>query len=546
LVQGHAVYGNLESDTLLQSVKGYKNENVQLYSEGVGGHAVGHAKDPHADAVDTTSANVVCHGCVQGGHCLTGFNQSECDEAGHMWRPETHSEELCDAEVFEYKASNSLDVDGDGFVSVEDLTTVMMEMGDPKPTEVQMELLKWQLQFIQDRPVEETPEGQQLLQVADKHGANLSSSVRLWGTIVNVVSHGVAFTAHTMEGGSPEEYVVNQLKDPWFWAGLAGVPGGKSTSKIVRALSTSVGVAGDVNTFFGTVKNAQTIANELGGPRRRRDSAEVRGYISSLRRRRSGTVNTKQANTFQLKNPTKKTCLYIAGGGVGYNSQPIKTWDCTGHYNAVWAWDGQRLKNPATGKCLAINGASGTQGAEIVLWDCVNAWNLNWEVSGNTIRNPGTNLCLTILEHQKAKDAKMVTWRCGSNWNIQFKVEPAAVIRCPPLATADGRCGPLFDHSRCDNQRHSWALYCNEQNGWCGNTDAHRNAQASGKYDWNGCSCPPLSTQVGRCGPLAGYSRCNKQYGSDQLYCNEQNGWCGNTHAHRTAQASSKYDWNGC
>ena len=60
----------------------------------------------------------------------------------------------------------------------------------------------------------------------------------------------------------------------------------------------------------------------------------------------------------------------------------------------------------------------------------------------------------------------------------------------PPLA---GRCGPSY--GRCDCVEEPSALYCNEDNFWCGNTDTHRNVQASKQYDCNAPSpSPPPSS----------------------------------------------------
>ena len=55
---------------------------------------------------------------------------------------------------------------------------------------------------------------------------------------------------------------------------------------------------------------------------------------------------------------------------------------------------------------------------------------------------------------------------------------------CPPTSDnsgARGRCGPKFNNQFCSGN--SYHIYCNEDNGWCGDTQAHRNAQASTKYD---------------------------------------------------------------
>ena len=54
--------------------------------------------------------------------------------------------------------------------------------------------------------------------------------------------------------------------------------------------------------------------------------------------------------------------------------------------------------------------------------------------------------------------------------------------------------------------------------------------------------CPPLSENLGRCGPSWG-GRCNKNLADYAVYCNEENGWCGVTSAHKYAQSSDLYDW---
>jgi len=66
--------------------------------------------------------------------------------------------------------------------------------------------------------------------------------------------------------------------------------------------------------------------------------------------------------------------------------------------------------------------------------------------------------------------------------------DPSAPLSCVSLAeytagvplSQDGRCGPLFG-TRCSEERYPW---CSEASGWCGDTEEHRNAQASTKYDW--------------------------------------------------------------
>merc|ERR1712087_683865 len=95
-----------------------------------------------------------------------------------------------------------------------------------------------------------------------------------------------------------------------------------------------------------------------------------------------------------------------------------------------------------------------------------------------------------------------------------------------PHPPVPGRCGPHVNDQICTSE----AIYCNEANGWCGNTDAHKNAQLSTAYDF----------QVpGRCGPHVYDQICT----SEAIHCNEANGWCGNTDAHKNAQLSTAYDF---
>ena len=56
------------------------------------------------------------------------------------------------------------------------------------------------------------------------------------------------------------------------------------------------------------------------------------------------------------------------------------------------------------------------------------------------------------------------------------------------LSNQGKRCGLKFGNAKCGGggaaPEPAWAKYCNEANGWCGKSDAHKNAQASTKYDF--------------------------------------------------------------
>jgi len=69
-------------------------------------------------------------------------------------------------------------------------------------------------------------------------------------------------------------------------------------------------------------------------------------------------------------------------------------------------------------------------------------------------------------------------------WNVYtFSSDGGSVGGDCPIFNSKNRCGPLFENTLCNGK--NGALYCNEANGWCGNSNAHKNAQASTKYDFS-------------------------------------------------------------
>ena len=60
-------------------------------------------------------------------------------------------------------------------------------------------------------------------------------------------------------------------------------------------------------------------------------------------------------------------------------------------------------------------------------------------------------------------------------------VAPVDPENCAKIVRPDGRCGPTKDGAACAT---AFEPYCSEASGWCGNTDAHKNAQESSAYDF--------------------------------------------------------------
>ena len=115
-------------------------------------------------------------------------------------------------------------------------------------------------------------------------------------------------------------------------------------------------------------------------------------------------------------------------------------------------------------------------------------------------------------------------------------VKPVPSVSLPP---EEVRCGPLFNRTRCDCSQASWAVFCNSENGWCGDTAEHASADELTKYD---CLTQLRRSQPaeGRCGLLFNGTKCDCS-GVFQ-FCNSETGWCGDTAEHANSDDLTRYD----
>ena len=135
-------------------------------------------------------------------------------------------------------------------------------------------------------------------------------------------------------------------------------------------------------------------------------------------------------------------------------------------------------------------------------------------------------------------------WETGEpgHWDtVTGEWVPDAPPKGAKGGAAEGRCGPLFNKTRCDCSRARWAVFCVSANGWCGDSAEHAHADEATEYD-----CPlelrRSEPAEGRCGPLFDGARCDCSKDASFKFCNSENGWCGDTAEHASADAFTKYD----
>jgi len=92
-----------------------------------------------------------------------------------------------------------------------------------------------------------------------------------------------------------------------------------------------------------------------------------------------------------------------------------------------------------------------------------------------------------------ASDASTTTLQLNETGTHEEKPQPAASDASTTTLQLNGRCGPLFGGRRCECRCdcEEAPVYCNEVNGWCGDTEGHRDAQPSDEYDSVDCDCRP-------------------------------------------------------
>ncbi len=102
-------------------------------------------------------------------------------------------------------------------------------------------------------------------------------------------------------------------------------------------------------------------------------------------------------------------CVDVAGTTSGAAAQ---LWDCTvGSTRQAWRRSGEAFVNPASGKCLDVNGASRIDGAAVQLWSCHGGPAQRWVARADgALVNPNSGRCLDAAG--TANGARLQLYAC--------------------------------------------------------------------------------------------------------------------------------------
>src|SRR5207248_8885216 len=100
-------------------------------------------------------------------------------------------------------------------------------------------------------------------------------------------------------------------------------------------------------------------------------------------------------------------------------------------WNQQRVLSGNFIRNPRSGRCLAVKDNATGNGAKIQLWDCIDNGGQNWRVnSDGTVVNIATGKCLDAGGSWNG--ALLQIWDCGPQTNQRWTVSAPPPSSPPP------------------------------------------------------------------------------------------------------------------
>ena len=126
---------------------------------------------------------------------------------------------------------------------------------------------------------------------------------------------------------------------------------------------------------------------------------------------------TPNPTTFRLRSESANRCLDVNGANSSNGAQMI-IWDCHTATNQQFTQTGQTLR--VIGRCLDTPN-NATAGTRARIWDCTGTANQNWNLNTNgTISNVQTGLCLDINAASTTNGSAVIVWNCHNGANQRW------------------------------------------------------------------------------------------------------------------------------
>ncbi|MEV0155111.1 endo-1,4-beta-xylanase [Micromonospora sp. NPDC050686] len=140
-------------------------------------------------------------------------------------------------------------------------------------------------------------------------------------------------------------------------------------------------------------------------------------YTAVLDALNGGTNPNPNPTGNRLRNEASGRCLDVNGASSTNGAQMI-IWDCHTGANQQFTENGRALQ--VMGRCLDVpnNAAAGTR---VQIWDCHGGVNQQWVFNSNaTISNAQTGLCLDVNGASTANGSAVIVWSCHGGANQRW------------------------------------------------------------------------------------------------------------------------------
>ncbi|WP_083502420.1 ricin-type beta-trefoil lectin domain protein [Sphaerimonospora mesophila] len=124
--------------------------------------------------------------------------------------------------------------------------------------------------------------------------------------------------------------------------------------------------------------------------------------------------------TSALRGVGSGRCLDVDGASQTNGAQTL-IWDCHGGVNQQWTSTSAGELRVYGNKCLDVSGAGTADGSSVIIWDCNGQNNQKWRLnSDGTITAVGANKCLDVSGYGTTNGSKVHIWTCHGGTNQQW------------------------------------------------------------------------------------------------------------------------------
>src|SRR5690606_25089593 len=129
---------------------------------------------------------------------------------------------------------------------------------------------------------------------------------------------------------------------------------------------------------------------------------------------------TSPGGTGPLRGVASNRCLDVEGASQSNGAQVI-IWDCNGGANQQWTATSAGELRVYGSKCLDVNGAGTADGTAVIIWDCNGQDNQKWTLNADgSITAVGANKCLDVSGYGTANGTTVHIWSCHGGTNQKW------------------------------------------------------------------------------------------------------------------------------